>query len=231
MTATEPLDIDYFSDVLCIWAYAAEVRVHELEQAFGASVRVARRYCSVFGDTATRIGKGCSDRGGYQGFNRHVKEVAEQFDHIEVSPGLWLETRPPSSTGVHLFLNAVRLAEQAHREAVDREQRPSDLAAWQLRLAFFRDGRDIASVAVQDDIAGALSLPKTAIQNEIASGRAYAALSSDLAASERLQVQGSPTFVLNEGRQKLYGNVGYRVIEANVQELLKAPPLDQASWC
>jgi len=231
MTATEPLDIDYFSDLLCIWAYAAEARVFELEQAFGVSVRVTRRYCSVFGDTATRIGKGWSDRGGYEGFNRHVQEVAGLFDHIEVSPTLWLDCSPPSSTGVHLFLSAVRLAEQNFWQPVDGECSPSEQAAWELRLAFFRDGRDIARADVQDEVAQRLTLPVTAIRDEIASGRAYAALSADLAACERLLVQGSPTFVLNDGRQKLYGNVGYRVIEANVQELLNAPTLGQASWC
>jgi hypothetical protein len=36
---------------------------------------------------------------------------------------------------------------------------------------------------------------------------------------------------LNDGRQKLYGNVGFRIIEANIQELLRAPVGDQASWC
>jgi len=36
--------------------------------------------------------------------------------------------------------------------------------------------------------------------------------------------------LLNEGRQKLYGNVGYRIIEANVQEILHQPG-NQASWC
>ena len=231
MTATDPLDIDYFSDLLCIWAYAAEARVLELEHEFGASVRVTRRFCSVFGDTATRIGKGWSDRDGYQGFNRHVQEVANQFDHIEVSPTLWLDSRPPSSTGVHLFLCAVGLAEQRFWRPVDGEGRPSDQAAWALRLAFFRDGRDIARADVQNEIAEPLNLPATAIQDEIASGRAYASLSADIAACERLQVQGSPTFVLNDGRQKLYGNVGYRVIEANVQELLIAPTRGQASWC
>ncbi len=44
-------------------------------------------------------------------------------------------------------------------------------------------------------------------------------------------IQGSPTFVLNEGRQKLYGNVGYRIIDANIQEMLREPRTDQASWC
>ncbi len=61
-------------------------------------------------------------------------------------------------------------------------------------------------------------------------GQAYAALAEDYEIAGQSQVQGSPTFVLNEGRQKLYGNVGYRIIEANVQELLR-DKRDMASWC
>ena len=44
-------------------------------------------------------------------------------------------------------------------------------------------------------------------------------------------IQGSPSFVLNEGRQKLFGNVGFRILDANIQELLRAPQTEQASWC
>jgi hypothetical protein len=36
---------------------------------------------------------------------------------------------------------------------------------------------------------------------------------------------------MNEGRQKLFGNVGYRIVEANIQELLREPNPDLASWC
>ena len=43
-------------------------------------------------------------------------------------------------------------------------------------------------------------------------------------------IQASPTLLLNEGRQRLGGNVGYRIIEANVRELLEGAP-GQASWC
>jgi hypothetical protein len=44
-------------------------------------------------------------------------------------------------------------------------------------------------------------------------------------------VKGSLMMILNEGRQKLFGNVGYRIIEANIHELLREPNPDQASWC
>lgn len=35
---------------------------------------------------------------------------------------------------------------------------------------------------------------------------------------------------LNEGRQILFGNVGYRVLQANIEELIKNPEVE-ASWC
>jgi len=44
-------------------------------------------------------------------------------------------------------------------------------------------------------------------------------------------VRGSPTLLLNQGRQKLYGNVGYGVIEATIQELLREPDAGEVSWC
>jgi hypothetical protein len=46
-----------------------------------------------------------------------------------------------------------------------------------------------------------------------------------------MHIEGSPSFVLKEGRQKLYGNVGFRIIEANIQELLRVADGDQASCC
>ena len=50
-------------------------------------------------------------------------------------------------------------------------------------------------------------------------------------AIDKMRIEGSPSLVLNEGRQKLYGNVGFRLIEANVQGLINAPAADDASWC
>ena len=62
------------------------------------------------------------------------------------------------------------------------------------------------------------------------SGQAMASLSEDLHHASTQGVKGSPTWVLNEGRQQLYGNVGYRILSANIDELLNNPA-DEASWC
>jgi predicted DsbA family dithiol-disulfide isomerase len=69
------------------------------------------------------------------------------------------------------------------------------------------------------------------VKEAIDSGAAHADLEADHRDQKILMVQGSPTFVLNEGRQKLYGNVSYGVIEANIKELLRSPVAGAASWC
>jgi len=232
---TDPVRVDYFSDLLCVWAYVAEARVREVCEHFADHVVVVERYCSVFGDTATRIGEGWAERGGYDGFGAHVREVVDGFGHVPVHPGLWRTVRPTTSSQAHLTLKAVQLVEQrlglapCQRDGLTRL--PSAHFAWAIRLAFFRDARDISDSAVLRQLAENETLPVDEIANEIATGRAFAGLAEDAAARERLRVEGSPTFVLNEGRQKLYGNVGYRVIEANIQQVLREPSAGQASWC
>ena len=104
-------------------------------------------------------------------------------------------------------------------------------AIWLFRDVFFREGKDIARRAVQDEVAEKLQLPLQQINKLIDSGKAHAALFQDDVAKNNYKVPGSPTLVLNEGRQLLYGNVGYRIIDANVRELLHNPEHGEASWC
>ena len=82
-----------------------------------------------------------------------------------------------------------------------------------------------------DGFGEKLGLDISVAQRYLDDGRAHAALSADYKEAENLGVKGSPTMILNEGRQKLFGNVGYRIIEVNIQELLREPNPDQASWC
>ena len=101
---------------------------------------------------------------------------------------------------------------------------------WRFRIAFFKELRNIAERSCQLEIAREIGLPLDAILEELDSGNAMAGLCCDLDLHEQYRIEGSPSYVLNEGRQKLYGNVGYRVIEANVEELLRSPE-GQMSWC
>ena len=221
-----PVKIAYFSDLLCIWAYISQARIDELQSRFSDSVDISFHFIHLFGDTGKRIAEGWSERGGFIGFNRHVREVAQGFEHIEVHPDLWLKNPPTSSASAHLMLKGVELTARD-----DKDERMLPLAVWAFRQAFFRDCRDISDRRIQMEILEQLGIARTGVEEAIRSGRAHALLCRDLAARDRYRIEGSPTFVLNEGRQKLYGNLGYRVIEVNVQELIEGKHSGQASWC
>ncbi len=219
----DPIEVTYFSDVLCVWAYVSQARMAAVEEKFGDSVRIRHRFCSVFGDTAEKIKLNWKEKGGYEGFNNHLRHMAEKFPHIQVHPDIWLKTRPPSSASPHLFLKAVQLW--------DRDSKIFDQVMWALRSAFFRDCRDISRWDVQCEIAGGSGANIGAIEELIHSGVAFASLAADYQDADKMRIEGSPSLVLNDGRQKLYGNVGFHLIEANIQELFREPQADDASWC
>ncbi|MFZ1539712.1 MAG: DsbA family protein [Chromatiaceae bacterium] len=229
------LTISYFSDVLCVWAYAAQIKLDELRRQFGDQIRLEYHFLPLFGDVSAHIDDGWADRGGAAGYARHVKQVAARFDRIDIHPEIWTRNMPSTSASCHLFLKAVQLVEKSGAISAAPQARFDgkslfEEAVWRCRLAFFRDLQDIADRNQQEAIASDIGLPLADIRRQIDGGAAYAALCTDFAAKEKYLVEGSPTFLLHEGRQKLYGNVGYRVIEANIQELL-ADPGDRASWC
>ena len=227
------VQVSYFSDVLCIWAYAAQDRIDAVKEKFGDTVRLDYRFCSVFGDTARKITSTWRDKGEYGGFNTHLRKVALQFPHIEVHPDIWLNTRPPTSASAHLFLKAVQHWQQEREREGQSESATSifEKLMWAFRCAFFRDCRDIARWNVQCELAEALCVDIGAIEKCIHEGAAFAKLATDYQDADKMRIEGSPSFVLNDGRQKLYGDVGFRIIEANIQELLRAPDGNQASWC
>ena len=80
-------------------------------------------------------------------------------------------------------------------------------------------------------LLGGEGIPEQPLDAMLVNGAAMAELSDDLAAKERLGLVGSPTYVLDGGRQQLFGNVGYRILEANVAELLAGDGAPSGSWC
>lgn len=236
MSTVKRIVIEYFSDVLCIWAYGAQIRLDQLKRDFGDQVQITHRFLPLFAATAERIQREWGARGGYAGYNQHVRQIASTWPHVEVHPQIWLENVPASSMPAHLFLKAVQLFEQRGQlgrtpQTVKEPTSTLEMAAWRVRQAFFKEARDVAQQVVLERIAQSLELPTRQVWELIESGEAHAALNLDFDARDRYHIPGSPTLVLNEGRQRLYGNVGYRVIEANVSELLRDPRSGEATWC
>lgn len=84
---------------------------------------------------------------------------------------------------------------------------------------------------MHDETADRLGIDYGAVDGKIRSSEADAQLAVDDQLSQKNGAVGSSTFILNDGRQKLYGNIGYRLLEANVDELLNKPAANEASWC
>jgi predicted DsbA family dithiol-disulfide isomerase len=219
--------IIYFSDVLCVWAFLAELRLDEARREFGEQVAFDPRFCSVFGDVPRKIATAWASRGGFEAYADHVHEAAQAFPETRLHTDVWRKVRPVSSLSPHLYLKAVQLSEAEGASAPGTALR----AIKKMREAFFVDARDISRRETQRDVAGAAGADTARVEEFLQDARAHAALDSDYKDAESLGVSGSPTMLFNEGRQKLYGNVGYRIIEANIHELLREPNSDWASWC
>ncbi len=96
-----------------------------------------------------------------------------------------------------------------------------------IRHAFFINALDISKL---EDIAQALNINWENVMAYFNDGHALADLYLDFSHALTYQVSISPAWVFNEGRQRLIGNVGYRVIEANLKELIEEKPMPQL-WC
>ena len=222
------LSIDYFSDVLCIWAYVAQPRIDRFYEQFSGQVQMQHRFIPIFGNAKHRISTLWAAKGGFGGFNEHLRAINEQFDHIDINQELWIHSQPSTSATAHLFLKAIDLWQR--EQGISCSQTINTVAT-EIRRAFFDHARNVSHLDVLYSIIDELEIPRRDIQPFLDDGRALAGLYEDSELQHENKIEGSPTFVINEGRQKLYGNVGYKIIEANIHELLSEPNKDQASWC
>ena len=213
--------IDYYTDVLCVWAWIAQRRIEELDEQFGDAIKWRYHYVDIFGDTAAKMERQWSDRGLFEGFGKHVLDSASAYEDAPANPAIWARVRPTTSANAHLFLKAVELSHSPQE---------SIALALSLRTAFFVQAEDLGSYEILMKVSTDKGLDETSISQVIRDGSALAALMSDYQKANELAIKGSPSYVMDGGRQTLYGNVGYRVLQANIEELL-SNPTDEASWC
>ena len=221
MNNKTPLTVAYYSDVLCVWAWIAQRRVEELNAEFEKRIEIKNLFVDIFGDVPSKMDSQWQSKGGYSGFARHVQQVAERFEEAPVHPDVWNVVRPNTSANAHMVCKAIELSYGP--------QQAADSALW-FRKAFFVEALDISDLDVLCEVVKDHGLEPEGIQQRVRDGSAMAALMGDYQQARQQNIKCSPSFVIDGGRQALYGNVGYRVIQANVEELLKQPE-EEASWC
>jgi len=218
---TKPLIIDYYSDVLCVWAWIAQRRIDELNQQLEDKIEFRYHYVDIFGDVPSKMQTQWKEKGGYNGFAKHVRQSASDFEDAPIHADTWTKVKPETSANVHLMLKAI---ENVHGRKISAEM------ALVFRTAFFKSAMDIGNLDVLKSLLETKNLDVQQITQSLNDGTAMAALMRDYKRSQQAQLKGSPSYILDGGRQTLYGNVGYRVLLANVEELLKSPE-NEACWC
>lgn len=217
----KPLIVDYYSDILCVWAWIAQRRIDELNKKHQNSIFIQHNYIDVFGNVAMKIENQWQQKGGYAAYAEHVQASVSAFEDAHVNERVWMDLRPTTSANAHMVLKAIHIA-FGHDRSVQ--------AALMYRKAFFIEALDISDMNVLLNLAEAHKFDVQEFSKFINDGSAMAALMKDYQTSKLLSLKGSPSYILDGGRQTLYGNVGYRVLLANIEELQRNPQ-QEASWC
>jgi len=218
---SSPLIVDYYSDILCVWAWIAQRRIDELNKQLGDKIELKYHYLDVFGDAANKVPTQWQDRGGYDGFSTHVVEAASIYEDAHINVDIWSKVRPTSSANPHLVLKAIELTYSC-KQSIE--------FALKFRQAFFIEAINISHLEVLFAIIEDAGLDSMQVNKAILDGNAMASLMQNYQQAKALSLKGSPSYIIDNGRQTLYGNVGYRVLLANIEEQLNKPE-SEASWC
>lgn len=76
--------IHYFTDVLCVWAYLAQVRLDELIKQHSANIEISYHFMPIFACTEHRIGEGWKNKGGYPAFGKYTHQVCADYPYLKM---------------------------------------------------------------------------------------------------------------------------------------------------
>ena len=193
--------VDYFSDVLCVWAFIGEKRLAEVKANMAKEIEISLLFLPNFSACHQKIDQGWVNKGGFNGYAEHVHEVASKFD-IRLHPDTWFKVRPSTSMLPHGIIKSVENCEGTDKAA---------LFCSAVRHAFFSNAQDISKLSVLEGVAIKLGINWSNVLDFFNEGHGLARLYEDFLQAQKYQITISPAWVFNEGRQRLIGNVGYRV--------------------
>lgn len=214
----ERVSFTYWSDPLCIWAYVSQDRLDRILALFTDHLDVTYRVVPVFGSVPWRFTEGPWASEGVHGRAEATRKVACRFGHDEVTGQCWVRSTPSSSWAPGAAIKAV--CDMEAKGVVG----PGCGAIYQhaIRRRFFVDEVNVALRANQLALAEDLGLPRGPIEQRLDDGSALAALWEDHREREEQRIQGSPTYVLDGGRARFYGNFTFDALRATFEALLSA---------
>jgi predicted DsbA family dithiol-disulfide isomerase len=210
------VQLAYWSDPLCIWAFVAQDKLNRVRAQFGDDIQLNLHIVPVFGSIPHRFREGSWKAPGVEGRIASMQRIALEHTGQEITCQVWRDDPPASSWTPGAAFKAVQLM-----VAADKAPEGCELAYLErMREWFFLENRNIARRDVQLALAESLGIPRAPLEACRDNGQAFAALWEDHQERERLKLRGSPTWLLAEDRAELFGNFPYELLEASIKALL-----------
>jgi len=223
----EPLTFSYWTDPLCVWAYVCQPKLENVMGTYGDNVTCQQRMIPVFTSMQRRFAKG----GAWEGKDGTARReatvrIATNMGFDNVTGEVWEKDMPTSSMPAAMAFCGVSLLEERGDVAQGASARYVD----GLRRAFFERNQNTARRQVQLALAEELDVAPDKLAATLDDGTALARLFEDYEDKEKHKLRGSPSWVFDNGRSVLFGNVAAGVVHGVVEELLygKHPG---CTWC
>jgi len=209
------IETDFYTDPLCVWALVAEPKIDAVQAEFGDRLVVRHRVLPVFGSIDARFSTGVWAKGGIDARVAATARAAWLGGFKTVSGAGWRH-EPASSWGPSAVAAGVRQLEDAGEVPAGSTRE----ALRGLRHRFFLDDVDVTRRDEQRRVLEEAGLPADRVFRLIDDGPALARLAEAVERRATLRIDGSPTWIFDGGRARLFGNVGLRVVRSTIQALL-----------
>jgi len=212
------IPIEYWTDPFCVWAFVSEPVLQRICTRYQADVDIRQRIVPVFGSIVRRFATGAWSAKGREGRAEITAQVVREHRPDEsVSGQVWIDDPPASSWSAALAIKAVQLLQDDGRVEVGSGLRY--LTA--VRHRFFVDNVNLARRDAQLALAEAQGIPVDEMVARLDDGRAMAALYEDHEDRIAGNIVGSPTYLFEGGRTRIYGNFKEEVLDATVRAYLE----------
>lgn len=178
------LTIEFWSDLHCPWAHVAAIRLRRARARCGAPVEIRWRLWPL--ELVDRAG---TPRAGIE----TERPVLAQLEPEAFAP--WTRADYPDT-----FLPAMAALKCAALQGAEQADR-FDAA---LRLAFFRDNRNLALIHEILDVAAGSGLDRDRLEADYWAGRGQAAVWQDWQDSHARAIQGSPHLFVAGSTQNVH---------------------------
>lgn len=191
-----PIRIDYYTDPLCSWCFAAEPTLDRVKGHFNDRIELHYKLLPLFEEVREVMND-----------PSRLWTIADRYRIVSKKTGVYIDNRVWSQDPPHSAWPACEAVKAAERQGLDAADRFIKL----LRNAVMLDGKNIAKREVQIELATKGGLDRSSFERDIADPKRREEVLSDIQDARRENVESRPHFVLTNTQGDKVAIAGPRV--------------------